>query len=221
MVLAGALAISYFAWFRHSSLVAVTDVKVEGVRSSDRNRITAALTNAAEGMTTLDVDASKLAGAVTGFPAVASVTADPSFPHGLTVQVTARRPVALASDGDRAVAIGADGALLPGLSTDGMSLPALQVDALPQAGRLDGQALDEARLLAAAPGPLQPTVESVATTSDYGLVASLTGGIDLRFGTESQARAKWAAAAAVLADPEVTSLGYVDLQVPSRPAIGG
>ena len=52
-------------------------------------------------------------------------------------------------------------------------------------------------------------------------VASLTGGIDLRFGTESQARAKWAAAAAVLADPEVTSLGYVDLQVPSRPAIGG
>jgi cell division protein FtsQ len=218
---AGALAITYFAWFRHSSLVAVTDVKVEGVRSSDRDRITAALTTAAEGMTTLDVDASKLASAVSGFPAVASVTADPSFPHGLTVQVTERRPVAVASDGDRDVAIAPDGSVLPGLDTDGMNLPALHVDQLPQAGRLSGEALDEARLLAVAPDPLRPMVAAVATTDDYGLVAALRGGIDLRFGTESQARAKWAAAAAVLADPKVTTLEYVDLQVPSRPAIGG
>jgi cell division protein FtsQ len=221
LVAAGAVAISYFAWFRHSSFVAVTDVKVEGVRSSDRDRITAALTQAAEGMTTLDVDASKLASAVSGFATVASVTADPSFPHGLTVQVTERRPVAVASDGDRDVTIAADGWVLPGVSADGMSLPTLHVDELPETGRLDGEALDEARLLAAAPGPLRPTVESVATTTDYGIVASLQAGIDLRFGTVSQARAKWAAAAAVLADSSVTSLEYVDLQVPSRPAVGG
>src|SRR5919198_298337 len=113
-VVAGGLAIAYFAWFRHSSLAAVREVKVEGVRSGDREQITAALTKAAEGMTTLDVDPSKLASAVSGFPAVASVTAEASFPHGLTVHVFERRPVLLASDGDREVAVAADGSLLPG-----------------------------------------------------------------------------------------------------------
>ena len=35
-MLAGALAIAYFAWFRDSSFVAVENVKVEGVSSTDR-----------------------------------------------------------------------------------------------------------------------------------------------------------------------------------------
>jgi cell division protein FtsQ len=221
VVVAGGLAIAYFSWFRHSSLVAITDVKVEGVHSSDREQITTALTRAADGMTTLDVDAYKLASAVSGFPAVASVATDPSFPHGLTVRVTERRPVLIASDGDRTVAVAADGSLLPGLSTDGMSLPMLKVDNLPTAGRLDGLALDETRLLAAAPGPLRGLIEGVATTDDYGVVVTVHGGIDVRFGAASAGRAKWAAAAAVLADSRVTSLEYVDVQVPSRPAIGG
>jgi cell division protein FtsQ len=220
-IVAGGLAIAYFAWFRHSSLVAVRDVKVEGVQSPDREQVTAALTRAAQGMTTLDVDASKLASAVSGFPAVASVTADASFPHGLTVRVTERRPVLVASDGDRKVAVAADGSLLPALNTDGTNLPALRVDQLPDGGRLDGQALDDARVVGAAPGPLRPLIDGVATTEDHGIVATLRAGIDLRFGTAGKAPAKWAAAAAVLADPKVSSLEYLDIQVPSRPAIGG
>jgi cell division protein FtsQ len=220
-ILAGGLAIAYFGWFRHSSFVAINDVKVEGIRSSDRDQITAALTRAADGMTTLDVDASKLASAVSGFPAVASVTADPNFPHGLTVQVTERRPVAIASDGERQAAVSADGSLLPGLSTDGMSIPTLEVDELPEAGRLGGEALDETRVLGAAPAPLRPLLDGAISTEDDGVVATLQGGIDVRFGAASQARAKWAAAAAVLADPKVTTLGYIDVEVPARPAIGG
>jgi cell division protein FtsQ len=220
-ILAGGLAIAYFAWFRHSSFVAVNDVKVEGVRASDRDEITAALTKAADGMSTLNIDASKLASAVGGFPTVASVTAHPSFPHGLTVEVTERRPVLVASDGDHQVAVAADGSLLPGVSLDGANLPAVHVDQLPQAGRLEGQALDETRLIAAAPRALRPLVDGIAVGGDQGLVATLRGGIDVRFGTASAERAKWAAAAAVLADPGVTSLEYVDVQVPSRPAIGG
>jgi cell division protein FtsQ len=201
--------------------VAVENVKVEGVSSADREQITAALTRAADGMSTLDVDASKLASAVTGFPAVASVTAHPDFPHGLTVEVTERRPALVASDGDHQVAVAADGSLLPGLSLDGLELPTLLVDQLPAAGRLDGTALDEARVVGLAPGPLRPLVEDVTTTEEDGVVATLRGGIDVRFGTASKAGAKWAAAAAVLADPKVTSLEYVDVRVPSRPAIGG
>jgi cell division protein FtsQ len=220
-ILAGALAIAYFAWFRHSSFVAVENVKVEGVSSADRDRVTAALTDAARGMSTLDVNASKLASAVTGFPTVASVTADASFPHGLTVHVTERTPVLAASDGDRQVAVAADGSLLPGVDTPGAHLPVLKVDQIPASGRLGGEALDEAHVIAGAPKPLTPLIEGVSTTHDYGVVITLHGGIDLRFGPASNSTQKWAAAAAVLADPKVTTLDYVDVRVPARPAIGG
>lgn len=220
-VVAGALAIAYFAWFRHSSFVAVQDVKVEGVSSADRDRVTAALTEAAKGMTTLDVDAGRLASAVSGVPTVASVTADASFPHGLTVHVTERRPALVAGDGQRKAAVAADGSILSGVDVGGLNLPALRVDDLPDSGRLDGSALEEARTVAEAPSPLRPLIEGATTTRDYGIVVSVQGGIDLRFGAASKARAKWAAAAAVLADPKVTALEYVDVRVPSRPAIGG
>jgi cell division protein FtsQ len=220
-ILAGALAITYFAWFRHSSFVAIEDIKVEGVNSADRDRVTAALTDAADGMTTLDVDATRLASAVSGFPTVASVSADPSFPHGLTIHVTERKPVLIAGDGQSEVAVAAGGSLLPGVDADGLNLPALHVDDLPESGRLAGEALEEARVIGAAPAPLRALIEGATTTDDYGIVITLQGGIDLRFGAAPKSRAKWAAAAAVLADPKVTTLEYVDVQVPSRPAIGG
>jgi len=220
-MLAGALAIAYFAWFRHSSFVAVENVKVEGVSSADRDRVTAALTDAAKGMSTLDLDASKLASAVSGFPTVASVTADASFPHGLTVHVTERTPVLAASDGDHQVAVAADGSLLPGVEVAGNHLPVLKVDQLPPSGRLGGEALDETHAIAAAPKPLKPLIEGVSATHDYGVVITLHGGIALRFGPASNSTQKWAAAAAVLADPKVTTLGYIDVRVPARPAIGG
>jgi cell division protein FtsQ len=220
-ILAGVLAIAYFAWFRHSSFVAVHDVKVEGVGSADRTRVTAALTDAAQGMSTLDVSASKLAAAVSGFPTVASVTANPSFPHGLTINVKERSPVLAVSDGNRQVAVAADGSLLPGVDVGGSNLPVLKVDAIPASGQLGGDALDEARVIAAAPSPLRSLIEGATTTHDYGIVLTLKGGIALRLGPASRSKAKWAAAAAVLADPKVTTLGYVDVRVPSRPAIGG
>jgi cell division protein FtsQ len=220
-ILAGGLAVTYFAWFRHSSFVAVENVKVEGVSSADRDRVTAALTDAAKGMSTLDLDAGKLASAVSGFPTVASVTADPSFPHGLTVHVVERTPVLVASDGDRRVPVAADGSLLPGVDVGDSSLPALNVDQIPTGGRLGGEALDETHVIAAAPKPLAPLIEGIENTHSYGTVVTLHPGIDLRFGSPSKSTQKWAAAAAVLADPKVTSLGYVDLRVPARPAIGG
>jgi cell division protein FtsQ len=220
-LLAGVLAVAYFAWFRHSGFVAVERVRIEGVTGADRDRITTALTEAAGGMTTLDVDEDELAAAVSGFPSVASVSADPSFPHALTVQVTERVPVLVASEGEhRRVPVAADGSVLPGLDVDGSTLPVLKLDNVPESGRLGGEPLAEARVIGAAPPPLRPQLEGATTTKDSGTVVTTRQGIELRFGTPSEARAKWAAAAAVLADPKVTSLEYLDVRVPSRPAIG-
>jgi cell division protein FtsQ len=216
----GALAIAYFAWFRDSSLVAVEQVKVEGVESKDRAQIVAALTREARGMTTLHVDTDRLRSAVSDLPTVATVSADSSFPHGLTIEVTERRPALVAIDGDRKVPVAADGSLLTGAKADG-PLPELPVDSLPDTGRLGGEALAEALTIGAAPAPLRPLIDGVAASSQYGVAVTMQGGIELRFGSVGNREAKWGAAAAVLADPELTTLTYVDLRVPERPAVGG
>jgi cell division protein FtsQ len=221
LLAAGALAWGYLGWFRDSSLVAVNDVRVEGVTSSDGDQVVAALTAAAKEMTTLHVQMGPLVEAAGRFPTVASVSADASFPHGLTIHVTERHPVLIASAAGNEVPVAADGTILAGLPADGKGLPTLRVDQIPAAGTLDGTALHEALVIGAAPAPLLKAIEGATLSPRYGIVVNLTGGIPVRFGNASQAASKWAAAAAVLADPKLTSVSYVDVRVAHRPAAGG
>ena len=220
-VASGALALAYFGWFRDSSLVAVRDVEVEGVNSADRQRIVAELTDAARGMTTLHVRTDRLQDAVRGFPEVASVSADASFPHGITIQVIERQPTLIVRAGDRQMPVAADGSLLPGARVGDQRLPELRVDELPVSGRLSGDPLSEALAIGAAPAPLLPLIADASVSGDYGVVVTMRGGIELRFGTRDRAKQKWAAVAAILADRRLTSLSYIDVRVPNRPAVGG
>jgi cell division protein FtsQ len=216
----GAIALAYFGWFRDSSLVAVRDVKVEGASSSDHGRIVAALTQSARGMTTLHVQADQLQSAVRQFPTVASVSADPSFPHGMTIHVSERRPALIARAGDHQVAVAANGSVLPGIHVE-EQLPELRVDELPGSGRLSGEPRTEALAIGAAPAPLRPLIAGVSVSGDYGIVVTMRGGIELRLGTRDHVDQKWTAVAAILADRHLTSLSYIDVQVPDRPAVGG
>ena len=163
----GVLAVTYFAWFRNSSLVAVSDVQVQGVGGPDRDQIAAALTRAARDMTTLHVQDEALRDAVADFPTVASVSADPSFPHGLTIQVSERQPVVIAGEGDSQVAVASDGWLLPDVEAK-EELPRLAVDALPASGRLSGEPLSQARAVGAAPDALRPLIADVASRATTG-----------------------------------------------------
>lgn len=215
-----AIAAGYFLWLRDSSLVAVTDVTVTGVESGDRKRITAALTRAGEGMTTLNVDAARLESAVASFPTVESVRASASFPHGLEVDVVERPPALAVRAGDTEVSVAADGTLLPGVEAD-EDLPRLDVDRLPSADRLNGAALAQALVVGAAPEPLRPLIRRIGQSREFGVEARMRGGLMVRFGSGANASTKWAAASAVLADPQLEALSYVDVRVPERPAAGG
>jgi cell division protein FtsQ len=217
----GGLAAGYYGWFRDSSLVAVTHVEVRGLPGGGGSPAVAALTRAGEGMSTLDVDRGRLDGVAAQYPEIASVSADPAFPHGLTIDVTARPPVLIARDGGRAVPVAGDGTLLVGDRPSGRpSLPSIAVHPLPAGGRLTGRPLEEAALLGAAPAALRREVSAVSFSGRTGVTLTLRGGIDIRFGTPAGARTKWAAAAAVLADRRLTTLAYVDVRIPSRPAVG-
>jgi hypothetical protein len=127
--------------------------------------------------------------------------------------------------GSNAVGVSADGAVLTWLPPpEEGTLPLLPLSEPPRSARLAGTALAQARVLGALAQPslrrLRPYVER-SYYGESGVDVVLSSGIELRFGDASQATRKWKAAAAVLADPSVSTLDYVDLHAPSRPSTGG
>lgn len=221
-ILGATIAAGYLFWLRDSSLVAIDDVEVVGVTSGDREQIVTELTRRAEQMTTLHADADALERAAKAFPTVAAVDVDPNFPHGMRIEITERPPAMLVTAGGEEVPAAGDGTLLGDVPVDDDDhLPLLEIGQIPPTGRLDGGALDRALVLGAVPGPLRPLIENVDESDDYGIVVVLRGGIPVRFGSSADAPVKWAAAAAVLADPKLDGLTYVDVRVPQRAAAGG
>ena len=219
MIAAGA---GYVFWLRDSSLVAINDVEVVGGTTSDRGEIVGALTDVAEKMTTLHYDAGRIEAVAERFPTVASVSVDPNFPHGMRLEVEQRPPRLFAVAGGEQVPVAADGTLLPGLTVpDDEHLPILELDQLPPGGTLGGDPLAEAEVIGNAPDPLLGLIEQSEVTQEYGVVLTMRGGIEVRFGSADRADDKWAAAAAVLADPKLDAATYVDVRVPERPAAGG
>jgi len=130
-------------------------------------------------------------------------------------------PVAMLGSGDTALAIAADGSFLRWLPPpEEGSLPELPLAEPPDGERVKGTAFQQVRVLAAAPPALRPYLAR-SYYGESGVDVELTSGIELRFGDASGAARKWRAAAAVLADPELTAVDYVDLHVPGRPAVYG
>lgn len=139
----------------------------------------------------------------------------------IEAQVRVPRATSTIGPGDGAIAVGPDGQLLAWLPlSENAQLPTLPLSAPPESGRLAGPVLQQAKVLGAAPAGLRPYLES-SYYGESGVDVTLRSGIELRFGDASQAAVKWKAAAAVLADPSVTTLDYVDLHAPGRPAVGG
>jgi hypothetical protein len=100
------------------------------------------------------------------------------------------------------------------------TLPRLPLDSVPQGGKLAGNILAQAKVLGAAPKELRSYLER-SEYGESGVAVILTDGIELLFGDASQAKRKWKAAAAVLANPSITTLDGVNLLAPSHPAVWG
>lgn len=123
--------------------------------------------------------------------------------------------------GSEAVGVGPNGAILEWLPlSEELRLPRLPLSRVPEKRRLGGPLLEQARVLGAAPAALRPYLES-SYYGESGVDVVLRAGIELRFGEASRLVEKWRAAAAVLADPSIEALDYVDLRAPRRPAAGG
>lgn len=124
-------------------------------------------------------------------------------------------------EGEEAVGVAGSGAAVRWLPLpEDPPLPRLPLEEVPKGGRVKGTALEQVRVLAAVPDELRPFLES-SYFGESGVDVTLTTGIELRFGDDSQVRRKWKAVAAILADPSVTALDYVNVVAPSRPTYYG
>jgi len=220
-VIAVGLAAAYFAWFRDSTFVLVEKVTVEGVEGPEAEAVTAALTRTGSKMTTLNIDDGELTAAVSRYPTVVSIESETDFPHGLTVKVVSRPLVLNATDGGPPVPVAADGTLLRGVDGSESAVPTIDVAELPAAGKLAGEPLEIAQVAGAAPDPLRALIEDISQGDGGMIEVTLEGGIPVIFGDSGQADDKWAAIAAILADPEVKALTHLDVRVHERPSIGG
>jgi cell division protein FtsQ len=206
-------------WFRDSSFAAVEHVTITGSTSSEKAQVREALETAANGMSTLRVDDESLHEAVEPFASVAGLRVRPDFPHDLRIEVIEHEPVAtFQSGGSRVPATGA-GLLLDGIRTK--DLPVVTSKAPPQDGRVqDRRALAALKVAAAAPPELRERSERVYWGED-GISLELRDGPELIFGGPGDARAKWIAAARVLAESSSSGATYLDLRVPKVVAAGG
>jgi len=212
----------YFFWFRDSSFVRVQRVTVTGLSGTDASRERAALIAAAHRMTTLHVDVDALRRAMGAGATIDALRVTPDFPHGLRIEVVEKAPVAVLIYGSERVAVGAGGVLLPAVRPIPPWLPVIDVGPLPAHGRLGtGRASRLVDAAAAAPAPLRPRVARLRELPGKGLVAYIRNGPEVILGSPSDLALKWAAAAAILADPTSRGASYVDVRLPDRPVAGG
>ncbi len=206
--------------FRQSSFVAVQRVQIIGVHGADAQAVQAALTQAAHGMSTLDVSGGALTAAVAPLRVVRAVRAIPSFPHGLRIEVVEQLPVAALTVAGVRTAVAADGVVLGPALLSG-SLPSVGGFFVPAPGRrVSGpNVLAALAVLGAAPAPLAKHVERVFTGAK-GLTVAMRNGLLVYFGDASRPLAKWLSLARVLADQSSAGASYVDVRLPSHPAAG-
>jgi cell division protein FtsQ len=221
VVVLAALGAGGWVWLRDSSIVRVREVEITGITASEGDRVREALEEAALHMTTLNVRKELLRETVRPYASVARLNIETDFPHKLSIEVVERQPVAaLAANSKRRLPVTGSGVVLRGVAAD-RDLPSVTLDHLPSGPKVtDAKLLRALAVAGAAPLALRRKTEEL-DVDDRGVVAFMSGGPDLVFGTAEDADAKWVAAARVLAETSAAGATYLDLRVPGRVAAGG
>jgi cell division septal protein FtsQ len=218
LVLVGYLG---WLWYRDSSFVKVHRVTVTGLSGPDVPEIRDALTQAALGMTTLDMQISKLESVVQQYAYVQSITVTTHGAHAVTIHVAEQVPVAVVKLGGNLQVVDADGRLLSSTTVTHSLLPLVPLRSAPASGRIEASGARAAvAVLAAAPYSLLPHIASATSTGVHGAVVQLRNGPQLYFGEVSQLHQKWDAALAVLRDRHSAGADYIDVTDPLLPAAG-
>jgi len=221
-VLAFVVAVGASYWFvvRDLPVFDIRDVEISGLDTGteEGKQVAGAIRVATDEMTTLHVKQDLMDEEMARFPRVESATVEADFPNSATVKVRQREDAAIFGEDGQALLIASDGTVLGSPGDLVGQLPSISEGDPPEGDRLEGIALDQAMVLGAVPPELQSFVDRSEVTGN-GVEVTLSNGLILLFGDPGQAAKKWKAAATVIADPDLTDVGYVDLSVPRRPAV--
>jgi cell division protein FtsQ len=222
LVLALALVVWVgWLWYRSSSFVKVEHVTVAGLSGPDIPQIRDALTSAAMGMTTLNVNIAELESAVQRYAYVQSLTVTRHGAHDIAIKVVEQVPVALVEIGGNQQVVDADGRLLPDTTITHGALPLVPIASPPAGTTITEPGVSAAiAVLAAAPYAFLTRIANATSTSAHGVIVQLRNGPQLYFGQRSQLHQKWQAAVAVLQDHYSADATYIDVSDPQRPAAG-
>lgn len=216
--LAGVLIASLGGWaITYSSLFRADDIKVAGAeRLAVRRVLRLAGVDAATNV--LHFDPGKAERRLEGSPWIARATVDRHLPHRIEITVVERIPVARWNDPatHRTMLVTDGGTLAPGSAR--ARLPAL-VDWLGTSLLGAGERAIAAGALADLSDDLRSEVARAAVGSDGRLLLGLRDGPTVNYGAASETRGKAEALAAVLAWAGRTgsTLGTIDLRVPTAP----
>ncbi len=215
------LLLAGWFWLRDSSLVAVRTVEITGIDGTQAVRVRAALEEAARSMTTLHVRHDALDTAAEPFSIVKRIEVSTDFPHTMRIHVVTNVAVGAVMIDSRRIAVTSDGTILRDVTAPA-ALPEIPLRGVPGGARLtERAALAAVTALGAAPSALRTRVEAIRMSAGSGLELQLAHGPLLVFGSAERLEDKWAAAAAVLADPEAAGASVVNLLSPERPGVSG
>lgn len=174
----------------------------------------------------IDIDPASAARRIERLPWVARAEVHLDWPDRVDVSVTERVPVAVIGSGPSAVVVDRTGRVLATVASDPAAarLPVVRSAAGPAlVGATVGQAADAGLAVAAAvPSVLAGRVQAVTVGASGWVTAALSDGVSVVVGPPTELRAKFAALAAVLADPvsDPTGPAVVDVTDPEEPTVG-
>jgi cell division protein FtsQ len=213
----------------NSSAFAVSGISVSGGGTLVGAEVRAAAADSVGGRSLLQVDAGDVARAVQRLPYVRTAVVDRSFPHTLSIRITTYHPAAAVRSGKTTYLVSSDGRVLSEGAPDNSTLPVVRVarglTLMPGRQVPDGAIAAALSVLRAVPDAFVHRVGHVhqLMTGDSGIVAVIGRGLQVRLGPATQLDLKLRVAVRVLRSMQPatrSALGYVDVSVPGRPALG-
>ncbi|QDB78862.1 FtsQ-type POTRA domain-containing protein [Georgenia wutianyii] len=166
-----------------------------------------------EGVPLTRLDTAGLTEQVGAITTVRSVDVSRSWPRGLSVQVTARVPVAAATAEEGLVLLDVDGVVVGSVAEPPDGLPRVTV---PLSGERAGQTLEAVlAVLAQLPAELRAEVATAGATNPASITLELTDGARVLWGDVAESELK----AAVLAVVRERPAAVYDVTVPRSPTL--
>ncbi|MDQ3570735.1 MAG: FtsQ-type POTRA domain-containing protein [Actinomycetota bacterium] len=222
VVLAAAVAIAVAAVVgaTQSPLLDVDRVEVRGASRTPHPDLVAA--SGLDGHPRMvEVDTAQVARRIEALPWVDHAQARRAWPGAVVIEVSERRPVAVARAGAGWAVVDGTGRVLEVVTNRPAKIPALAGAHAPAApGTSLAAAAETVRVAGALPPGLHERVSEIQTTPGNELVLQLTSpGGEVRLGGPDALEAKLISALTVLQKADVTRLRTLDVRAPAAPVL--